>query len=462
MSSLFDRVTVRSRLALAVTSWTLLALIVTGYAILRVAEHRALSDASADADAVLSHFRHHEENSPTATAAELLSHFAANAVVPPNQSVIAVVDGAALDNGETSAARTDGALRAARELSGGGSRVVASDSATLAYAVLEVHDSSTTGHLVVVSDLSATMRSIDDLATTFALICLAVVIVTGMSAWSIAGRVLSPLRRLQRTAASITAGDLDQRVPVTGRDDLSRLQRTVNSMLDALQSAVTTQRDLLDDVGHELRTPLTIMRGHLETTALADPESVAQTHEIVLEEIDRMTDLVADLLVLADAHNPDFLRRVPTDVDALVRRVVTKVRPLAHRDWRVDTRTGATVDLDPGRITQAVMALVDNAVGHTRTGDLVGVRATLADDELRLLVGDSGPGVPAQDRERVFDRFGRGRADQSRRDSHGLGLAITSAIAEAHGGRVRLLDPAEPGAFPGATFEIAIPAQEEA
>ncbi|MFT4298700.1 MAG: ATP-binding protein [Aeromicrobium sp.] len=461
MSTLFDRVSVRSRLAFAVTSWTLLALMVTGYAILRVAEHRALNDAAADADAVMSHFRQHEEDHPTATAADLLGDFAANAVVPPRQSVVAVIDGSTLDNGETPAERIDGALQAARDLPEGGSRIVASGDATLAYAVLEVHDGSTTGHLVVVSDLSTTMHSIDDLATTFMLICLAVVIVTGMSAWFIAGRVLTPLRRLQRTAASITAGDLDQRITVTGQDDLSRLQRTVNSMLDALQSAVTTQRDLLDDVGHELRTPLTIMRGHLETATLTDPVSVGQTHEIVLEEIDRVTRLVSDLLVLADAHSPDFLRSVPTDIDTLVQRIATKVRPLAPRDWHVVTRTGATISLDPDRITQAVMALVDNAIGHTQAGDLIGICATHSGGELRLLVGDSGPGVPAQDRERVFDRFGRGRADQRRSDSHGLGLAITSAIAEAHGGKVHLLDPAQQGAFPGATFEIVIPLPEE-
>jgi two-component system OmpR family sensor kinase len=236
---------------------------------------------------------------------------------------------------------------------------------------------------------------------------------------------------------------------VTGQDDLADLQRTFNDMLDRLESAFNTQRQLLDDAGHELRTPLTILRGHLEVLDQADPDDVSATRALLLDETDRMARLVDDLLVLAKARRPDFVVAASTDVELLTQGVLDRARGLADRQWVLDGVARTSAPLDGQRVTQALLQLADNAVRHTQPGDQIGIGSRLHEGQLELWVRDTGSGVDPAVRQQIFHRFVR---DDDGGDGFGLGLSIVTAIAEAHGGRATLDDTS-----PGATFRVQVP-----
>ncbi|MBJ7470797.1 MAG: HAMP domain-containing histidine kinase, partial [Solirubrobacteraceae bacterium] len=266
-------------------------------------------------------------------------------------------------------------------------------------------------------------------------------------------RVLAPLRTLTETATSITETDLSRRIDVSGQDEIAVLARTFNAMLDRIESGFRTQRDFISDAGHELRTPITIIRGHLELLA-ADPTDAQDTIAIVVDELDRMSRFVDDLLLLARAeHGGAFLHLADLDVDELTEELLVKARALGDRHWEVDALAIGQIRADRQRVTQAVMNLARNAVEHTAPGDVIALGSQLEDDEVRLWVRDTGPGVPLADQERIFDRFTRGRGGRRRSEGAGLGLSIVQALAAAHGGRVELASmPGE-----GATFTVVLP-----
>ncbi|MHA6780395.1 ATP-binding protein [Pseudonocardia saturnea] len=278
-------------------------------------------------------------------------------------------------------------------------------------------------------------------------------------AWLVAGRILRPLRDVADTARSITDTDLSRRIPLgpgpaDDADELRDLVRTVNAMLDRVETGVDAQRRFVDDAGHELRTPITIVRGHLEVLDAHDPADVAATVELVDDELDRMNRMVSDLLLLARSEQPTFLHPELTDVGELTEDVFGKVVKLGEREWVLETAARVDAEIDPQRITQAIVALADNAVRYTRPGDRIALGSQLAGGELRFWVADSGPGISEADRTRIFERFARGTSTGPRSEGAGLGLAIIRAIAVAHGGQV-LLDSV---VGRGATFTVAVPA----
>jgi signal transduction histidine kinase len=280
----------------------------------------------------------------------------------------------------------------------------------------------------------------------------AVLVVATAVAWWIAGSLLRPVRQLTEAAESISDTDLARRIPVAGNDEIARLARRFNEMLDRLAAAFAVQRAFVDDAGHELRTPITIVRGHLELMG-DDPAERRETVALVTDELDRMARIVEDLLLLAKAEQPDFVRREPVEVADLTTDLFVKARSLGDRDWRIDGCTEGTVQVDPQRVTQAVLNLARNAVEHTPSGAEIGLGSAWAPDGLRLWVRDTGLGVAPSDRERIFERFARG-AGARRSEGAGLGLAIVRSVAAAHGGRVEL--DSRPGR--GATFTVVLPA----
>ncbi|GLB67050.1 sensor histidine kinase [Arthrobacter mangrovi] len=314
---------------------------------------------------------------------------------------------------------------------------------------------------VLAFDYEAELEELNGIFRTYGLIALIALILIAGVGWLVAGRLLAPVRLVRETAQKITETDLSLRIPVGGNDDLSELSRTFNEMLDRLQTSMTAQRQLLDDVGHELRTPITIVQGHLELQDPGDAADVESVRSIALDELDRMRLLVDDLVTLAAADRPEFATRRPLEVGRLTDDVLDKARSLGDRCWSVDARAEECWPLDPNRITQAWLQLAVNAVKFSAPGSRIALGSRSAQGELRLWVRDEGAGIAPEDQKRIFERFARG-ANSTRAEGSGLGLPIVSAIAAAHGGRVELASA--PGR--GSTFTIVIaeqqPEQEEA
>ena len=221
---------------------------------------------------------------------------------------------------------------------------------------------------------------------------------------------MSPLRSLRHTAQRITETDLSERIPVDqlAGDEVGDLGRTMNSMLDRLSASFDNQRRLLDDAGHELKTPITIVRGHLELVDPQDPADVIETRDLAIEELDRMRRLVDEILMLAKARRPDFVQPEPVVVADLLAGVLDKVIALGDRRWLIEATSNEVVTVDPQRITQALIQLVANALKFTDPGAVIALGGRIYGPEVRLWVRDEGSGIAAEDRGRIFERFGRG------------------------------------------------------
>lgn len=306
------------------------------------------------------------------------------------------------------------------------------------------------GQFVVAIDVQSALEPLQQTFLVFASVAMLTLLAIGISGWFVAGRLLRPVRLLRETTERITADDLDERIPVEGDDDVSRLTTTVNDMLDRLDSALTQQRELLADVRHELRTPLTIVRGHLEIVQPDDPEDVRETQQLALAEIDRMAELVDGLAALAEVRMA-VLRPEPLDVALLTEEVGALASVIPGHDWAVVERASGELLGDRSRLVQAWLQLADNASKYSPHGSPVHLGSDRRDGVVRLWVRDFGPGVPPGQEERIFERFARAREPGSPRGS-GLGLAIVARIAEAHGGTVRLERPEQ-----GARFIVEVP-----
>lgn len=280
-------------------------------------------------------------------------------------------------------------------------------------------------------------------------------------------RVSAPLRRMAAVAARVDAGDLEPRMQIRARrnDEVRVLADAFNHMLDRLAEAFASQREFIADASHELRTPITVIRGQLEVLAAQpDPsaEEVRRVERLVQAEITRISRLVDDLLLLIRAERTDFLRTERVDLRSFVSELWDGVSLTANRRFELGPIPDGSLEADPDRLAQALRNLANNAVEHTRpqTG-LVRLEVEPAgSDRVRFRVLDDGPGIPEGERERVFERFHRTDPARSRNGGGaGLGLAIVRAIADAHGGRVRVLAGRDGG---GAHVELVLPGFESA
>jgi signal transduction histidine kinase len=281
---------------------------------------------------------------------------------------------------------------------------------------------------------------------------LAVLLLGSLIAWRLADRVIKPVRKLTSTARSISETDLSARIPERGRDEVAQLAATFNSMLGRLERAFESQRRFLDDAGHELKTPLTIVRGHLELLG-DDPEERRETLALALDELDRMARIVGDVLLLAKHGRSDFLELSTVDVGTLTDELHAKAKALAPREWVLERRGRGVIVADRQRLTQAVMQLALNAARYSANGAAITLGSSVTNGEARFWVRDQGPGVPIDEQHMIFERFQRG-SDTPRSEGAGLGLAIVSAIAEAHRGRVELRS--RPGSGSMFTLVVAV------
>jgi signal transduction histidine kinase len=279
-----------------------------------------------------------------------------------------------------------------------------------------------------------------------------VLVVALLLGWFASGRVLAPLQLLSSTARSISESDLAQRIPLQGEGEIADLASTFNEMMDRLQSAFTSQRNFINDAGHELRTPLTIIRGHLELMG-EDPEEQREAIRIVIDELDRMNRFVDDLVILAKSERSDFLYLETVDLETLTQELFSKACALADRHWVLDKVGRGTVQLDPQRMTQAMMNLAQNATQYTQPHQTIAIGSTVRAKAVHFWVRDTGEGISLVNQARIFERFARASNSRRRSEGAGLGLAIVRAIAEAHHGQITLRSQLNRGS----TFTIIIP-----
>ncbi len=288
----------------------------------------------------------------------------------------------------------------------------------------------------------------------------AALLVTALAGWWLARRSLRPIEQITSTAEAIGVDRLGERVPVwRSNDEVAHLARTINTMLERVQHGVEEQRRLVADTSHELRTPLATMRSELDVSLRTDQLSPAARDVLrsARDEVDQMSRTVADLLTLATADDGVLELQVQeTDLAVLAASVAGRLAPVALRRGVTvehDDRP-VTVLADPVRLGHAIRNVVENAIEFSPQGGTIRIATSRAGTTGRLLVEDDGPGIPADLRERVFDRFFRVDPSRSRATGgSGLGLAITREIIEAHGGRVRAERHDR-----GSTFVLEVPA----
>ncbi|MGL5865189.1 MAG: ATP-binding protein [Dermatophilaceae bacterium] len=386
----------------------------------------------------------------------------------PGLTIVPVDGGGALQG--DSAFRSEAT---ARNLPGFG-RYHSAKEGRIVYAVMPFTKDGRLNHFVSAYFVDLEMAELDGTIRSYAVVATLTWAALVLAASALARRVLRPLDDLRRTAETITETDVSQRIDVTGADEVAELGETVNGMLDRLEEALHSQRHMLDDAGHELRTPVTVIRGHLELMDAQEADDVEDTRALVIDELDRMGRIIEDLLMLAKARRPDFLRREVVDIGEVVATTLEKASGLAPRSWVLDSAPEVMVPVDASRLAQALLQLAANAVAVTSERDTIAFGCAPVLGAVRIWVRDSGPGVPAADRHRIFARFETGGAGStggtgsegggtgsegggtgSEGGGTGLGLAIVAAIADAHGGRVEVAAASPEG---GALFTLELPA----
>jgi len=274
------------------------------------------------------------------------------------------------------------------------------------------------------------------------------------------GRALAPVERMRREVDAVTATNLERRINDPGRaDEIGRLARTMNSMLDRLDTSQRAQRQFVSDASHELRSPLASLRQYAEV-AQAHPDRVNldDLSEAVLDEGDRLERLVAGMLLLARVSERSATATgTAVDLDDLMLAEARRLRDTMALSIDSTGVGPARVHGDQNLLGQVVRNLVDNAAQHA--SGRVSLSLGPVDGQALLVVEDDGHGVPPGERDRVFERFVR--LDESRARASGgtgLGLAIVRESVQAHGGTVRVVE----STLGGARFEVRLPAVDEA
>jgi signal transduction histidine kinase len=283
----------------------------------------------------------------------------------------------------------------------------------------------------------------------------AVIAIVALITWWVVGRALAPVEAVRSEAAAISAEALHRRVPVPPtHDEIARLGVTLNEMLDRLERAQVRQQRFVADASHELRSPIASIRQHAEV-AQSHPDSTTVTElaGAILDEERRVEQLVDQMLTLARADERIALQRRMVDLDDIVFDEVERARTRSTVTVDATKVSAGQVAGDPGQLRHAVRNLLDNALRHARS--TVAVTLQEHDSLVELSVDDDGPGIPEQERERVFERFVRLDDARSRdRGGAGLGLSIVAAIAVAHAGTVT----ATSSPLGGARLQVVLPA----
>lgn len=332
----------------------------------------------------------------------------------------------------------------------------------------EVSRGRVTGWIQVVQELEPVEATLQSLQTQMLLGLPLILLLAGAGGFFLAGRALRPIDDITRTAQTIHAEDLQQRLGYTGpADEVGRLAATFDAMLERLQSAFTRERRFTSDAAHELRTPLTALKGRLAVT-LSQPrprEVYIETLQEMEGQVDRLIRLSSDLLFMARLDKGQLAQYTETmDVQDFLDAIVDQIEPLAAAKTITLTRV-----IPPGLIVQGNMDLLirlflnvlDNAVKYTPENGHITLEVEQNQATLIIAVKDTGPGISAEHLPHLFERFYRAESDRSRlgqingTGGAGLGLAIAHDIAQAHGGTIYVESPFQDSH--GSAFVIKLP-----
>jgi heavy metal sensor kinase len=330
----------------------------------------------------------------------------------------------------------------------------------LTYPLVIEPEAQIVGYLQLASSLETLERAQAALLAVLVAGGLLAVAVAGLVGWTTAGAALRPLDQVTETALQITrADDLSRRIPLSGppRGEVGGLIMAFNETLERLENLFEAQRRFLADVSHELRTPLTAIQGNIDLIRhIGEPDGDAL--DAVTAEVGRMTRMVRDLLLLAQAESGKLpLARDVVEVDTLLLEVFQQAKLLAQD--RIEVRLGeedqVRVRGDRDRLKQVFLNLVSNAVEYTPAGGNVTLGLACVGEWARVTVSDTGPGIAKEDLPHIFERFYR--IDRSRKRSAlggaGLGLSIAHWIVRSHDGHIEVAS--EVGK--GTTFSVWLP-----
>jgi len=254
-----------------------------------------------------------------------------------------------------------------------------------------------------------------------------------------------PIRELTQATHAVSQGDLSQQVPVRTNDELGELGRAFNRMSAELSRSINARKQMTADIAHELRTPLSLILGHAEAVHDGVLSPTRENFEIIREEATRLEHLVNDLrtLSLADAGELTINLQI-IEPERLIHEVAALYQYETQRkNISLDLDIASplpTIEVDPGRMTQVLTNILDNATRHTPEGGHILLSAKQVDNQVQLSVQDSGPGLKAEDLERIFERFYRTDSSRQRDGAvpggSGLGLAIAKSMVQAHSGQI--------------------------
>ena len=311
----------------------------------------------------------------------------------------------------------------------------------------------------VANPLTSVQQAQTSLRRAFFVVCAFALLVAIAVGLGLARLIAAPLQRMARVAAAVDAGDLSVRSgAVAARGEVGVLSDAFDHMLDRLERAFKRQQDFVSDASHELRTPISVIRAQVELLDRTDERKRHENTVTLLRRLDQLDRLVGDMLTLASAETGQLIEPQAIDLHDYFEDLRRDLPLFGDRDFHL-VAVGGTLWADPDRLTQVLRNLVRNAVAHTESCDRISILARAHHSRLEISVSDTGPGIPPDELEWIFERFHR--VDDSRsRDRAGsrLGLAIARAIIEAHGGSIRA--ESSPGA--GATFRIDVPGYQPA
>ncbi len=251
-----------------------------------------------------------------------------------------------------------------------------------------------------------------------------------------------PIRELTQATHAVSEGDLSQQVRVRSKDELGELAKAFNKMSAQLSRSVNARRQMTADIAHELRTPLSLILGHAEAVHDGVLPPTRENFEIIREEATRLEHLVNDLRTLSLADAGELSIQTQTiEPQRLVNEVSSLYQYQTQRkniSFELDVPAGLpSMEVDPGRMTQVLTNILDNALRHTPEGGRITLAAKEVNDMVELSVEDTGPGLSLEDINRIFERFYRTDSSRQREDGgSGLGLAIARSIVQAHGGQL--------------------------